>query len=166
MRVRIARDGLRRLRELTPAVIQLEGEITAIVQRLAPELLAEPGFGPLIAAKLVGEIAGADRFPTAAKLARAAGVARIPASSGNTIRQRLDTGGNPPAQRRAAPRHRHPRPLPHPDARLHRAPAPRRQDHPRSDTHPQALPRPPRLAAVAAAHPRPGNDAIHINLLT
>src|SRR5436190_1262253 len=48
----------------------------------------------LIAAKLVGEIAGAQRFATAAKLARAAGVAPIPASSGNTQRQRLDQGGN------------------------------------------------------------------------
>jgi transposase len=48
----------------------------------------------LIAAKLVGEIAGAHRFATAAKLARAAGVAPIPASSGNTQRQRLDQGGN------------------------------------------------------------------------
>jgi len=54
----------------------------------------EPGFGPLIAAKLVGEIAGAQRFATAAKLARAAGVAPIPASSGNTQRHRLDQGGN------------------------------------------------------------------------
>jgi transposase len=57
-------------------------------------LLTEPGFGPLIAAKLVGEIAGAQRFATAAKLARAAGVAPIPASSGNTQRHRLDQGGN------------------------------------------------------------------------
>ena len=40
------------------------------------------------------EIAGAQRFATAAKLARAAGVAPIPASSGNTQRQRLDQGGN------------------------------------------------------------------------
>ena len=62
--------------------------------QLAPQLLVEPGFGPLIAAKLVGEIAGAQRFATAAKLARAAGVAPIPASSGNTQRQRLDRGGN------------------------------------------------------------------------
>ena len=62
--------------------------------QLAPQLLSEPGFGPLIAAKLVGEIAGAQRFATAAKLARAAGVAPIPASSGNTQRQRLDQGGN------------------------------------------------------------------------
>ena len=48
----------------------------------------------MTAAKLVGEIAGAQRFATPAKLARAAGVAPIPASSGNTQRQRLDQGGN------------------------------------------------------------------------
>src|SRR5215211_5736317 len=94
MRVRIARDELRRLRELTLAVRQLEREIAELVGQIAPQLLSEPGFGPLIAAKLVGEIAGAQRFATAAKLARAAGVAPIPASSGNTRRQRLDQGGN------------------------------------------------------------------------
>jgi transposase len=94
MRVRIARDELRRLRELTLAINGLEREITALVTRIAPQLLTEPGFGPLIAAKLVGEIAGAQRFATPAKLARAAGVAPIPASSGNTRRQRLDQGGN------------------------------------------------------------------------
>ena len=54
----------------------------------------EPGFGPLTAAKLVGEIAGADRFATDAKLARAAGLAPIPVSSGKTNRHRLDRGGN------------------------------------------------------------------------
>jgi transposase len=94
MRVRIARDDLRRLRELTQAINRLEREITELVAQLAPQLLTEPGFGPLIAAKLVGEIAGAQRFTTSAKLARAAGVAPIPAGSGNTQRQRLDQGGN------------------------------------------------------------------------
>ena len=48
----------------------------------------------LTAAKLVGEIAGADRFASDAKLARAAGIAPIPASSGRTDRHRLDRGGN------------------------------------------------------------------------
>jgi transposase len=48
----------------------------------------------LTAAKLVGEIAGADRFSSDAKLARAAGVAPIPVSSGKTNRHRLDRGGN------------------------------------------------------------------------
>jgi transposase len=73
MRVRIARDMLRRLRELTQAITRLEREISDLVGQLAPQLLSDPGFGPLIAAKLVGEIAGAQRFATAAKLARAAG---------------------------------------------------------------------------------------------
>src|SRR4051794_16044098 len=94
MRVRITRDELRRLRELTQAINDLKGEITALVDQIAPHLVAEPGFGPLIAAKLVGEIAGAQRFAPPAKLARAAGAAPIPASSGNTKRQRLDPGGN------------------------------------------------------------------------
>jgi transposase len=94
MRVRIARDELRRLRELTLTINQLAREITELVGQIAPQLLSEPGFGPLIAAKLVGEIAGAQRFATPAKLARAAGVAPIPASSGNTRCQRLDQGGN------------------------------------------------------------------------
>jgi transposase len=94
MRVRIARDELRRLRELTQAIKALEAEISELVARVAPQLLAEPGCGPLTAAKLVGEIAGADRFATDAKLARAAGLAPIPASSGRTNRHRLDRGGN------------------------------------------------------------------------
>src|SRR4051794_5821615 len=89
MRVRIARDELRRLRELTQAINQLEREISELVGQIAPRLLSEPGFGPLIAAKLVGEIAGAQRFATPARLGRAAGVAPMPASSGNTQRQRL-----------------------------------------------------------------------------
>ena len=94
MRVRITRDELRRLRELTHTINELEAEIAQLVAEIAPQLLAEPGFGPLTAAKLVGEIAGVDRFKTDAKLARAAGVAPIPASSGNTNRHRLDPGGN------------------------------------------------------------------------
>ena len=93
-RVRIARDELRRLRELTQTIKALEAEITALVAQIAPHLLAEPGFGPVTAAKLVGEIAGADRFSSDAKLARAAGIAPIPVSSGNTNHHRLDRGGN------------------------------------------------------------------------
>jgi transposase len=94
MRVRIARDELRRIRELTQTIKALEAEIADLVAQIAPHLLTEPGFGPLTAAKLVGEIAGARRFATDAKLARAAGIAPIPVSSGKTNRHRLDRGGN------------------------------------------------------------------------
>jgi transposase len=94
MRVRIARDELRRIRELSQTIKALQREIAGLVARIAPQLLSEPGFGPLIAAKLVGEVAGAGRFVSDAKLARAAGVAPIPVSSGKTNRHRLDRGGN------------------------------------------------------------------------
>jgi transposase len=65
MRVRIARDELGRLRELTETITGLERELTELVGQLAPRLVSQPGFGPLTAAKLVGEIAGAQRFATA-----------------------------------------------------------------------------------------------------
>jgi transposase len=94
MRVRLARDLLRRIRELSQTIKTLEREIAGLVSTVAPQLLCEPGFGPLTAAKLVGEIAGAGRFSSDAKLARAAGIAPIPVSSGKTNRHRLDRGGN------------------------------------------------------------------------
>jgi transposase len=94
MRVRIARDELRRIQELSQTIKALEAEIAQLVGEIAPQLLAEPGIGPLTAAKLVGEIADAGRFASDAKLARAAGVAPIPVSSGKTNRHRLDRGGN------------------------------------------------------------------------
>jgi len=93
-RVRIARDELRRIRDLTRSIDALERELTALVAGLAPQLLAERGCGALTAAKLIGEVAGIGRFPSDAKLARLAGSAPIPASSGRTDRHRLDRGGN------------------------------------------------------------------------
>jgi hypothetical protein len=61
-----------------PGDQRLEAEIAELVGQVAAQLLDEPGFGPLTAAKLVGEIAGAARFASDAKLARAAGLAPIP----------------------------------------------------------------------------------------
>jgi transposase len=93
-RVRIARDELRSIRELTRSISALERELCVLVSELAPQLVAERGCGALTAAKLVGEIAGIGRFPSDAKLARLAGCAPIPASSGSSDRHRLDRGGN------------------------------------------------------------------------
>jgi transposase len=93
-RVRVARDELRRVRELTRTINTLIDELTQLVTDTAPQLLAQTGIGPITAAALIGEIAGIDRFPTDAKLARTAGCAPIPISSGRTNRHRLDRGGN------------------------------------------------------------------------
>jgi transposase len=93
-RVRIARELVRQIAARTTRIRELERELATLVEAYAPQLLAERGCGPLTAAKLIGEFAGADRFATDAKLARTSGTAPIPASSGNTNRHRLDRGGN------------------------------------------------------------------------
>jgi transposase len=50
--------------------------------------------GPLCAAILIGQTAGAERFKSEAQFARIAGVAPISVSSGRHDRHRLDRGGN------------------------------------------------------------------------
>ena len=93
-RVRVARELVRQISARTTRIRELEAELAALVESYAPQLLAERGCGPLTAAKLIGEIAGADRFSNDAKLARTSGTAPIPASTGQANRHRLDRGGN------------------------------------------------------------------------
>jgi transposase len=92
--VRVMRAQARRLKEITREAAALERELLLLVRALQPRLLELPGVGPLTAAKLIAEIAGIERFRSEAKLARLAGVAPIPASSGNRTRMRLHRGGN------------------------------------------------------------------------
>jgi transposase len=93
-RVRIARELVIAIRRHTRQSAELEREIGALVRAQAPALLALPGCGTLTAAKLLAETAGVERFSSDAKLARLAGVAPIPVSSGKRDRHRLDRGGN------------------------------------------------------------------------
>jgi transposase len=83
-----------RCRELTLRISQLEREITQIVSRLAPTLVALPGCGGLSAAKMFGETAGVGRFRSEAAFARWNGTAPIPVWSGNARKFRLNRGGN------------------------------------------------------------------------
>jgi transposase len=92
--VMVARDMTRRIRELTRTTTTVRDQLAVPVARVAPQLLAERGIGVLLAAKFIGEIAGVDRFTSDAQLARLAGCAPIPVSSGRTDRHRLDPGGN------------------------------------------------------------------------
>ena len=93
-RVRIARELIGSIKASSRRIREIERELALLVAGYAPQLLQEIGIGPLTAAKLIGELAGASRFATEAKLARAAGVAPIPVSSGRKDRYRLDRGGN------------------------------------------------------------------------
>lgn len=92
--VRICRELLRRIVELTRRERELARELGSLVAAEAPALLDLPGCGVLTAAKLVGEIAGTDRFAGDARLAMHAGVAPLPASSGKRQRHRLNRSGN------------------------------------------------------------------------
>lgn len=88
----LARGRLGRLGELA---IELRGLDRQIAARVAGHpLLTLWGAGPLVTAKLVGEIGDISRFRSADAFAMLAGVAPIPASSGQTSRMRLNRGGN------------------------------------------------------------------------
>jgi transposase len=93
-RVRVARDELRRIRELTRAERALHRELAAVIAAHAPQLVAEQGCGTLTAATLIGHSAGAARFVSDGHFARQAGAAPIPASSGRRDRVRLNRGGD------------------------------------------------------------------------
>jgi transposase len=92
--IRIARELLRRIGEITRREQQLQDEIRARVLAYAPELLELPGCGELTAAKLIAEVAGARRFGSDAQLARHCGCAPLEASSGKRRRHRLSRRGN------------------------------------------------------------------------
>jgi transposase len=94
VQMRICRELLREIRKANREVKALERELTERVTQRSPQLLELPGCGTLSAATIIAETAGPGRFPTEAKLARTAGVAPIPASSGQRQRHRLDRGGN------------------------------------------------------------------------
>jgi transposase len=94
VQVRICRELVRRCRELSRRERGLERELGQLVAAEAPKLLELPGCGVLTAAKLIGELAGSDRFGSDARLAMHAGAAPLLAASGQRQRHRLNRSGN------------------------------------------------------------------------
>ncbi|MDQ3380159.1 MAG: IS110 family transposase [Actinomycetota bacterium] len=84
----------RRVLQLTAEERELAREIGTITRKLAPQLLEQPGVGPLAAAQLVLSWSHRGRITSEAAFARLAGCAPIPASSGQTVRYRLDRSGD------------------------------------------------------------------------
>jgi transposase len=88
------RSIARRVLQLTAEERELAREIETITRRLAPHLLDQPGVGPHAAAQLVLSWSHQGRITSEAAFARLAGTAPIPASSGQTVRYRLDRSGD------------------------------------------------------------------------
>lgn len=95
----IARQSLKRLacrhRALGTDVTAIDDQLEQIVRAVNPTLLSLRGVGPVTAATLlVAAGDNPDRLTTRAAFAALAGVAPIPASSGQRTRHRLSRGGN------------------------------------------------------------------------
>jgi len=88
----LARVRLGRLGRLVAEAKTLEVRLAGLVGD--HPLRGLPGAGVLVTAKLIGETGNVDRFRSADAFAMLAGVAPIPASSGQTQRMRLNRGGN------------------------------------------------------------------------
>jgi transposase len=83
-----------RIAAATSEAEELERELLGHVRALAPALLDEPGIGPVVAAQLLVAWSHHGRLRSEACFARLAGVAPVPASSGQTRRHRLSRGGD------------------------------------------------------------------------
>lgn len=88
----VMRDLAAHSRSLAADAARYEQELAELVRSLAPALLEEVGVGPISAAKLL--VCDPGRFKSEAAFARCNGTAPIPASSGKTIRHRLNRGGD------------------------------------------------------------------------
>ncbi len=144
------------LREAARALKANRAQLQTIVDDLVPGLTERRGIGPVSAAQAIVSFSHPGRCRNDAAFAALAGTSPLPASSGRTVRHRLNRGGDR-ALNRAHPHHRH-----DPDAQLpdhpglRRPPHRRRQDHPRDPPLPQALHRPPALP-----HPHRHHDTHH-----
>lgn len=88
----VMRDLATRSRALALDALRYERELAELIASLDERLLAEPGVGPISAAKLL--VCDPARFTTEAAFARCNGTAPLPASSGKTVRHRLSRGGD------------------------------------------------------------------------
>jgi len=88
------RSTARRALALQAEADDLETEIERLVMEAAPGLLAEPGVGAISAAQILCSWSHGGRLRSEAAFAALAGAAPVPASSGQTVRHRLNRGGD------------------------------------------------------------------------
>jgi hypothetical protein len=88
----VLRDLARRARDLATRADGYKTTLDSLIRGLDATLLAEPGIGPISAAKLL--VCDPHRLTGEAAFARCNGTAPLPASSGKTTRHRLSRGGD------------------------------------------------------------------------
>lgn len=90
----VLRALARRITALHTEAAEHERAIRAIVVSWRPDLLDQPGIGPIVAATVLTAWSHPGRCRSDAAFAMLAGTAPIPASSGKTVRHRLNRAGD------------------------------------------------------------------------
>ena len=88
------RSVARRIRALATEIAELRASIAELVTTVAPQLLDQPGIGPVTAAQIYIAWSHPRRCRNEAAFARLAGVAPLQASSGQHTRHRLNRRGD------------------------------------------------------------------------
>ena len=84
----------RRIQGLNSEVAEHTGAITTLVRAWRPDLLSRTGVGPIVAAIVLCAWSHPGRCPNDAAFAMLGGAAPIPASSGQTVRVRVNRSGD------------------------------------------------------------------------
>lgn len=93
--IRVLRNLARRARLLTAEAAEHEKALATIVKSWRPDILAQPGIGPIVAATVLCAWSHPGRIHSEAAFAMLAGAAPIPANSGQvTTRYRLNRHGD------------------------------------------------------------------------
>ena len=86
--------ALRRILDLREEIQEIEEELDALMKDSGQTLSTASGCGTVIAAEIIGEVGGINRFHSPGALAKYAGCAPREHSSGKTIRWRKTRSGN------------------------------------------------------------------------
>lgn len=94
IRAELTRRRLDRILAILAEVRDLTRQIAAVLSGHADAVLGIHGAGPIVAARFLAEIVDVRRYPNRDAFASANGSAPLAASSGRTVRHRLNRGGN------------------------------------------------------------------------
>ena len=90
----LARDLVAEIRTLDKRLTENSARMQALVEAADSTLMSTPGIGPVMAARLIGRVGRASRFPTAAAFANYAGAAPVEIASADKARHRLSRSGD------------------------------------------------------------------------
>lgn len=94
VRADLVRRNIKEIRRIEAEAKSVRAEINELLEASGTTLTKETGIGPILAARLLGEVGDVTNFRSKAAFASLTGTAPLPASSGLTVRHRLNRHGN------------------------------------------------------------------------